>query len=77
MLRDLPPPRMSQSLRTRGQHFAPEEVPPSESDQNYEPVTPAAEGTETEDWLIDFSEVVLTPTLSYPLPSSSLFLEST
>lgn len=43
--------------------IAPEEVPQSESDQGCESERPAAEGTETEDWLIDFSEEVLIPSL--------------
>lgn len=33
----------------------------SESDQGCEPTTPAAEGTETEDWLIIFSAELLSP----------------
>lgn len=51
-----------------------------ESDQGCEPATSGDEGVmtmENEDWLIDFSEEVSTPTLSHLVPLLSLFLNST
>ncbi|XP_051767997.1 uncharacterized protein LOC127522267 [Ctenopharyngodon idella] len=60
--------------------LAPEVELHHESDQGCEPTTSADEGvvtTENEDWLINFTEEASSPTLSHPLPSSSLFSNCT
>ncbi|XDV39319.1 hypothetical protein PO909_008575 [Leuciscus waleckii] len=72
--------RVSQSPRERGPTLAPEVELHYDSDQGCEPMTSVDEGEETmdnEDWLINFSEKLATPTLSHPVLSSSLFLDST
>lgn len=45
-----------------GLTIAPEVEPRHESDQGSEPVTPTAEGTKTEDWLMDLNGKLSTPT---------------
>jgi len=72
-----PPTTMNKPESVDKRTFAPEVELQCGSDQGCEPVTPAAEGTEVEDWLMDFDGNLFTPTLSHPVSSSSLFSGST
>lgn len=59
--------------------LAPEEEFQHDSDQGCEPATSVDKGSVTKengDWMINLHMDLSTPTLSHPLPSSSLFLNS-
>lgn len=59
-----------------GPIIVPEEELLRESDQECELVTSAAEGTRTEDWLIDFDGDLLIPSLPHLVSESSLDYEN-